>query len=49
MGRIMIDPLRPSEVDEASVLLSRAFSSTPLPCAAFGDPSEEQRRILRAD
>ena len=49
MGRIMIEPLRPSEVDEASVLLSRAFSSTPLPCAAFGDPSEEQRRILRAD
>ncbi len=48
MGKIMIEPLRSSEVDEASVLLSRAFSSTPLPCVVFGDPSEEQRRIIAA-
>jgi len=47
MGKIVIDPLKSSEVDEASVLLSRAFSPTPLPRALLGDPSEEQRRILK--
>ena len=46
MGKIVIEPLRSSEVDEASVLLSRAFSPTPIPCALVGDPSEEQRLIL---
>jgi ribosomal protein S18 acetylase RimI-like enzyme len=48
MSKIMIEPLRSSEVDEASVLLSRAFSPTPLPRVVFGDPSEELRHIMVA-
>jgi ribosomal protein S18 acetylase RimI-like enzyme len=48
MDNIVIEPLRSSDVDEASIVLSRAFSSTPLPRAAFGDPSDDQRGILGA-
>jgi predicted N-acetyltransferase YhbS len=48
MGNIMIEPLRLSDVDETSAVLSRAFSSTPLPSTVFGDPSDEQRRIIGA-
>ncbi len=48
MSKIMIVPLKSNEVDEASELCARAFSPTPLPCAVFGDPSEEQRGIMGA-
>jgi len=48
MDKIKIEPLRSSEVVEASVLLSRTFSPLPLACAVFGDPSEEQRRLIEA-
>ena len=46
MDQIVIGSLKSTQVNEASVLLSRALSPTPLPCAVFGDPTEEQRRIL---
>jgi GNAT superfamily N-acetyltransferase len=48
MSKIVIKLLRSREIDDASVLLSRAFVPTPLPRAVFGDPSEGQRRIIEA-
>lgn len=46
MGKITIEPLQSGETDEASVLLSRAYSHTPLIRAAFCEPGDKQRRIL---
>ena len=46
MDTIVIEPLKADDANEASVVLSRALSPTPLPCAVFGDPTEEQRRFL---
>ncbi len=48
MDKIKIELLRSNEAVEASVLLSRAFSPLPLPCAVFGNPSEVQRGFLKA-
>jgi len=43
---IEINTLQPSEIAEASVLLSRAYNALPLFGAALGEPSEKQRSIL---
>ena len=43
---IEIETLKPSEIAEASALMSRAFNTNPLTCAVFGGPSEKQRSML---
>ncbi len=45
---IEIETLKPSEIAEASVLLSRAYSPLPLICAALGGQSEKQRSLLES-
>ena len=43
---IQIDALEPSEIAEASVLMSRAYNSSPLMGAALGESTEKQRSSL---
>ena len=43
---IGIEALQPSEIVEASVLMSRAYNSDPTMCAIFGGQSEKQRSLL---
>lgn len=43
---IGIEALQPSEIAEASVLLSRAYNASPLFGAALGESSEKQRSTL---
>ena len=43
---IEINTLQPSEIVEASLLMSRAYNPTPITCAAFGGQSEKQRSLL---
>jgi len=45
---IQIESLKPSEIAEASVLMSRAYNPTPITCAALGGQSEKQRSLLEA-
>jgi len=45
---IKIETLQPSEIAEAAVLMSRAYNSTPLSCAALGGQSEKQRSLLES-
>ncbi|MFQ5883887.1 MAG: GNAT family N-acetyltransferase [Thermoplasmata archaeon] len=47
MSEIRIEPLQPSEVDEASLLLSRAFIATQFASALMGGKGEKQRRNLQ--
>jgi len=44
--RIEIETLKPSEIAEASVLMSQAYSTNPITCAVFGGPNEKQRSML---
>jgi len=43
---IQIETLKPSEIVEASVLMSRAYNSDPTMCAILGGQSEKQRSLL---
>ena len=43
---IEIDTLQPSEIAEASVLMSRAYSASPLFGAALGESTDKQRSSL---
>jgi len=43
---IKIETLQPSEIAEASLLLSRAYNAAPLFGVALGGPSEKQRSTL---
>ena len=44
---IEIETLQPSEIVEASVLLSRAYNASPLFGVTLGGPSEKQRSTLQ--
>jgi len=46
MGERKVEPLQSGEVAEAALLLSQAYSPSPLIVATFGDPSERQRRVV---
>ena len=43
---IQIESLKPGEIAEASVLMSRAYNSDHTMCAIFGGQSEKQRSLL---
>lgn len=43
---VEVETLQPSEIAEASVLLSRAYNASPLFGAALGESSEKQRSTL---
>jgi len=45
---IEIETLKPSEIAEASVLMSRAYISDPTMCAILGGQSEKQRSLLES-
>jgi len=45
---IEIETLEPSEIAKASVLMSRAYNSSPIMSAAFGGQSEKQRSLLES-
>ena len=46
MEKILIEPIRPDEIDEIAVLLSRAFSPVPINRMVFGEPGEEQLSLM---
>jgi ribosomal protein S18 acetylase RimI-like enzyme len=46
MIKLKIEPIKPNEITEASVLLSRAFIQTPFTSKVVGGNSEKHRKLL---
>ncbi len=48
MEQIIIEPAQPGEVREASIVISHAFVTSPVPVAVMQGQDEKQRRRLEA-